>query len=417
MPARLSSAGRYSGDVDRRSQNRRRFRSRAVAQKLNSLRDIVESSPQLRNLRRLNLHGEESKASGVAEPLGPSLWDWNQVERVLVVKLRSIGDTVLSTPSLFALKRFLPNATIDILLEDWVAPVLEGHPHLDNILTVVKGSTTSRARLIPRLRSKRYDVVYNLHGGSTATLLARASGAKHRVGYATYQHARLHNHIAPSPLLLWSQAKVHSVEQQLGLLGWTGVPVTDRPRTLLHVTDKAADDVTAKLAALGLDHIPFAVMHPAAAFATKQWQAQNFGRVVDEFKRLGLPVVVITTESEAHLVSEIRSNTSNEVQALTNLSLPEITALLSRARLFVGNDSGIAHMAAAVGTPSVVIFGSSNRAHWSPWTQGAAEVVFEEMECQPCHGYYCEKFDEPECIKRVPVERVSATIERVLRAT
>ncbi len=389
---------------------------------MNSLREIVESSPQLRNLRTLNLQGgaQDGKTAGVAdipEPLGPTLWNWDQVERVLVVKLRSIGDTVLSTPSLFALKRFLPNASIDIVLEDWVAPVLEGHPHVDNILTVAKGSTASRVRLIPQLRANRYDVVYNLHGGSTATMLTRASGASHRVGYSTYQHAWLHNHIAPSPLSLWSQAKLHSVEQQLGLLGWTGVPVSDRPPTLLTVTNEAADDVSGKLKGFGLDQTPFVALHPAAAFATKQWQAKNFARVVDELKRLELPVVVITTESEANIVSEIRANTSNEVQSLTNLSLPEITALLSRARLFVGNDSGIAHMAAAVNAPSVVIFGSSNRAHWSPWTRSAAEIVFEEMDCQPCHGYYCEKFDEPECIKRVPVERVTATIERVLRAT
>jgi ADP-heptose:LPS heptosyltransferase len=97
--------------------------------------------------------------------------------------------------------------------------------------------------------------------------------------------------------------------------------------------------------------------------------------------------------------------------------LPEVTALLARARLFVGNDSGIAHIAAAVQTPSVVIFGSSNTAHWRPWVSAgtAAEVVLEEMECQPCHGYFCAKFDEPECIKRVPVARVVAAVERVLR--
>ena len=86
-----------------------------------------------------------------------------------------------------------------------------------------------------------------------------------------------------------------------------------------------------------------------------------------------------------------------------DLSLPEVTALAARSQLFVGNDSGIAHIAAAVGTPSVVIFGSSNIAHWRPWNRAAAEVVFEEMPCQPCHGYFCEKFAQPECILRVPV--------------
>jgi len=76
---------------------------------------------------------------------------------------------------------------------------------------------------------------------------------------------------------------------------------------------------------------------------------------------------------------------------------------------------GIAHIAAAVGLPSVVIFGSSNTAHWRPWATAPAEVVLEEMDCQPCHGYYCEKFAQPECILRVPLERVIGAVDRVLR--
>jgi heptosyltransferase-2/heptosyltransferase-3 len=137
--------------------------------------------------------------------------------------------------------------------------------------------------------------------------------------------------------------------------------------------------------------------------------------VAEELSGQGLSIVVIAAPGETGLVNELKRNSSTPVLALTDLSLPGITALLARARLFVGNDSGIAHMAAAVATPSVVIFGSSNIAHWRPWAKAAADVVFEEMECQPCHGYFCEKFDEPECIKRVPVERVMSAVERVLR--
>jgi ADP-heptose:LPS heptosyltransferase len=101
----------------------------------------------------------------------------------LVVRLRSIGDTVLSTASLSALRHFLPNAQIDILIEDWIAPLLEGHPHADNIVVLERGGFASRARLARQIRSTKYDVVYNLHGGTTATFLTRASGARHRVGY------------------------------------------------------------------------------------------------------------------------------------------------------------------------------------------------------------------------------------------
>lgn len=347
------------------------------------------------------------------QPLAPAKWNWQKVERVLVVRLRSIGDTVLSTPSLFALKRFLPQASVDILLEDWIAPVLEGFPHVDNVITFTRGSVASRARVAHRLRASRYDVVYNLHGGPTATLLTRATGAKHRVGYQTYQYARLHSHLAPSSSLLWERDKTHSVEQQLALLGWTGIPVSDRPPTQLAVTEQAAAAIGSRLESAGFLDAPFAVIHPAASYATKQWAAEHFGRVATELGRNGLPIVAIVKPNETHIVDELKRNTP--VMALTDLSLPEITALLERCRLFIGNDSGIAHIAAAVKAPSVVIFGSSNRAHWRPWATAAAEIVYEEMECQPCHGYFCEKFEQPECIKRVPVERVLAAVERVLR--
>ena len=322
---------------------------------------------------------------------------------------------MLSTPSLFALKRFLPQASLDVLLEDWVAPVLDGFQHVDNVVTFKRGSASARARVARRLRATRYDVVYNLHGGTTATFLTRATGAKHRVGYQAYQYARLHNHLSPSPLLLWERAQTHSVEQQLALLGWTGVPVSDRPPTQLAVTEQAAAAIGLRLDSAGLTGAPFAVIHPAAAFATKQWAVEHFAQVATELARQGLPIVAITTPNETHIVDELKRNTSASVLALTDLSLPEITALLERSRFFIGNDSGIAHIAAAVRAPSVVIFGSSNRAHWRPWATAAAEVVYEEMECQPCHGYYCEKFEQPECIKRVPVERVMASVERVLR--
>ncbi len=368
----------------------------------------------MRDLRMHSLSDEDSP-----QPLAPAQWDWQTVERVLLVRLRSIGDTVLSTPSLFALKRFLPHASVDILLEDWVAPLLDGFPHVNDVITLQRKSTSARARVARHLRANRYDVVYNLHGGTTATLLTRATGAKHRVGYQTYQYAQLHNHLSPSSSSLWGQNKTHSVEQQLALLGWTGVPVSDRPPTQLAVTKAAAANVAQRLQSAGLADTSFAVIHPAAAFATKQWAPANFGKIKDELATRGFPVVVITASTEAALVDEVMQNTSAPTLPITGLSLPEITALLARARLFIGNDSGIAHIAAAVETPAVVIFGSSNIAHWRPWTSGvagaAAEVVFEEMECQPCHGYFCEKFDEPECIKRVPVERVIAATERVLR--
>ena len=380
---------------------------------MNSLREIIESSPSARQLA-----SSAVRISNEPQALGPARWDWSEVRRVLVVRLRSIGDTVLTTPSLLALRRFVPNAQIDILLEDWVAPVLAGSDLIDRVITLPRDSTPARARLARELRSTRYDVVYNLHGGTTATFLTRATGAKHRVGFENYQYARLHNHVAPSPLAIWQRPTLHSVEQQLALIGWTGVPVTDRPATRLAVTESASVSVAKKLEAAGLDgDESIAVIHPSAAFDTKQWAVEKFARVSEDLRNRGLAPVVVVAPNEKETAHALLAASSANPIVLSDLSLPEVTALASRTRLFVGNDSGIAHIAAAAGAPCVVIFGSSNRNHWRPWTTQPNEIVFEELPCQPCHGYFCAEFEKPECILRVPVERVAGAIDRILNDT
>src|SRR4029450_4653611 len=257
---------------------------------MNTLRDIVDS---------------ETSNPGAPQSLGPSCWNWNDVKRVLFIRLRSIGDTVLATPSIDALKRFAPNAELDILVEDWVAPVLAEHPNIDRIITLERNSLTARARVAHELRSRSSDVVYTPHGGPTATFLTRATGAQHRVGYASYQYSHLHNHQAPSPLLLWGQQKTHSVEQQLALLGWTGVPVTDRPPTHLAVTESAAVAVSQRLQVAGLEGQKLALIHPAAAFATKQWASENFARVVEHLAEHGFASVAIAASNETQVLNDL----------------------------------------------------------------------------------------------------------------
>ncbi|MGQ0540594.1 MAG: glycosyltransferase family 9 protein, partial [Blastocatellia bacterium] len=157
----------------------------------------------------------------------------------------------------------------------------------------------------------------------------------------------------------------------------------------------------------------FALVHPAAAFATKTWDTENFARTVEFLYEKGLASVAIAAKNEHEVLEKLAAASKVPLITLDDLALPEITALASRAKLFVGNDSGIAHIAAAVNTPSVVIFGSSNRDHWRPWTDAANEIVFQEFACQPCPGYECKEYGEPRCILSVTVDQVAAAIERV----
>lgn len=331
------------------------------------------------------------------------LIDWSKVRRILVIRLRSIGDTVLATPSLIALRRFLPEAQIDVLLEDWVAPVLENFDAVDNVLTF-GNDTKSKLKTARQIRKNKYDVVFNLHGGTTSVFFVQASGAKHRVGFSTYRYSFLYNHRLPSPVDFWNQKTLHSAEQQLALLGFVGVPVEDKPKSRLNVNSK-----------FKTQNSKFALLHPVAAFETKQWATENFARIAEFLYEKDFEIIAIATKNEREVLENLQKLSNVPIKIFDDLSLPEITALASEAEVFVGNDSGIAHIASAVATPSIVIFGSSNRDHWRPWTDAPHEIVFESLPCQPCAGYFCGEFAEPECIKRVSVESVIRAIEKVLQ--
>lgn len=341
--------------------------------------------------------------------------DWTKVKRVLVVRLRSIGDTVLATPSLIALRRFLPDAQIDILLEDWVAPVLEGFDAVDNVLTVSRKSKKSRLSTARQIRSNRYDIAFNLHGGTTATFFVRVSGARARVGFSHYSYKFLYNHLLSSSADYWQKEFTHSAEQQLALLGFVGVHVEDKPKSCLVVTEKARNSVEEKLQSkIQNSKSKIALIHPVAAFDTKQWATENFARTAEFLSEKGLQIVAVATKKEREVLDNLKNLANAPIVTFDDLTLPEITALASRAEIFVGNDSGIAHIAAAVKTPSVVVFGSSNINHWRPWTDAPNAIVYEKLPCQPCAGYFCKEFDAPKCILSVKTESVIEAIEKVL---
>ena len=329
--------------------------------------------------------------------------DWKNVRRVLVVRLRSIGDTVLATPSLIALKRFLPDAQIDILLEDWVAPVLENFDAVDNVLTVSRASKSARLKTAIEIRRNRYDVAFNLHGGTTATFFVRATGARHRVGFKNYQYNFLYNHLLSSSSDFWGKEFTHSAEQQLALLGLVGVPVDDKPKSHLIISEKEAEAMDSFLRVHGIDKEKIALIHPAAAFESKRWSAESFVKLIDYFAARGIFSVAVAAPNEENVIKELSEKTNTIFHGFTHLTLPEIKALASRASIFIGNDSGIAHIAAAVNTPSVVIFGSSNVNHWRPWTNAPNEIVHRASASE-------------DAIKQITVESVTEAVERVLRA-
>lgn len=334
--------------------------------------------------------------------------NWEKVRRILVIRLRSIGDTVLATPVLSTLRRQLPWAEIDIALEDWVAPLLEGFEGVG--IQSIGSQPAARLKAAARLRKRHYDAVINLHGGSTGSTLAAATLAPYRLGFSHYRFPRTYTHLFGSPADLWGTGELHSVEQQLAILGLSGLEVDRSEPTGLPRNAPAEAAIARRLGDIGL----LALIHPAAAYETKQWPAEKFAVACEHLATRGFTIAAVAGPNEADVLEAVRQAANCEIRAFNDLTLPEVTALARRADIFVGNDSGIAHIAAAVGTPPVVIFGSSNRVHWRPWTTAPSEIVFEEFACQPCPGDRCREFGEPRCILSIPAAGVTNAIGRIL---
>lgn len=337
--------------------------------------------------------------------------DWSRVQSILLIRLRSIGDTVLMTPCLAALKAWRPDLHISVMSESLAAPLLEGHPLLDQLI-VARQSLRARASLITQLRKERFDLAFNMHGGSTGTILARLTGPRHSVGYRGLPLSWMLSDRAPSPDVILRRSRIHSVEQQLALLGWSGVPWPEsRPQLSLAVNPEVKARMRARLEPLIAGG--FGCVVPGAAFESKRWTAQGFAAVADHLKeRWNLSCVVVAGPGQEKLAHEVASATRAEANVLFGLSLKELAALLEMARVFVGNDSGPMHVAAALGCPIVAVWGSSEPTVWHPWTDAPWLIVRRETTKGPSEGG--AETSQGSEIKRVATSQVIAAVDEVL---
>lgn len=317
---------------------------------------------------------------------------------MLLIRLRSIGDTVLMTPCLSALKSWSPTLKISVVSEPLSAPLLEDHPLVDELL-IAESSVIARTSLIAKLRGRRFDLAFNMHGGPTAAILARLSGARRCVGYRGLPLSSLLTDRAPSPGVILERSRIHSVEQQLALMKWVGVEPDD---SRLALSLQNCPDIEARMSErlreMGLTQIASIV--PGAAFESKRWGAEGFAAVADHLmKRWDLPSVIVAGPGQEQLAREVVAAAKVKTTMLTGLTLKELMAVLRMSRLFVGNDSGPMHIAAAFHRPIVAVWGSSNETVWHPWTSTAYSVV---------------KGEHSHSIKQIPSSEVIKAVDEVL---
>ncbi len=351
--------------------------------------------------------------------------------KVLLVRLRLIGDVVFTTPLIRAIRREYPDAHLTYLVEPAAAPVLRGNPHLDQLLVVPKRSGVRRClddlAIGRRLRASSFDIAVDLHGGPRGAWLTWASGARTRVGYASPGRSWMYTHRVPRPPDLSPR---HSVLKQWELLAPLGIGACDPVRDAVEMLEDPEADarLAVRLARLGISSShSLAVIHVSAGNPFRRWPAESFVALIvllaaaDPNRRILLTSGPSELEAAAHIAAEGRrllGARAEQLPAPGEFDLPELHALIRRAAVYIGGDSGPLHVASTTTTPIVALLGPTLPERSMPWRDPrwfAEAVDAGALPCRPCRQRTCEPGDF-RCLTMIKPERVAEAAERAFAA-
>jgi len=343
---------------------------------------------------------------------------------ILVLQLGDIGDVVLTSPSIQAVKEAYPKARVSVLVRRGYGSLLAADPRVSEIVEVSKGRVklselgAENVGLVRRLRRARYDLAIDLRTGDRGALLAWLSGAPVRVvrrwREAPFWHRLAFTHSVEP---VWTDRPVHpGGDQSLRILRAIGVD-TDDSQPRLYVSEEGRENVRALLAREGVaQHPRFVTANPFSRWKYKEW---GYDKWVDLFDRMwrehGLPSVIIGSGDEASAADGIARRCAGPVFNLAGkTTLGELAALISLSHLHLGVDSAAPHIAAAVGAPTVTIFGPSN---WRAWTVEDAthRIARSDKPCVPCNDKGCERTERSLCLEELGVDAVMTQVGEVLR--
>ena len=348
--------------------------------------------------------------------------------KILLVRLRLIGDVVFTTPVIRALRRQYADAHIAYLVEPSAAPVIRGNPHLNDVIVAPRrrgaGRLVDDLALARRLRRERFDVAIDLHGGPRAAWLTRASGAPMRIGYDLPWRSWIYTHrVQRSPDLF----PRHSVLNQWDLLAPLGIRDCTPARNPVEMTEDAlaARHVRERLEAAGInDGHRIVVVHVSAGNEFRRWPEEAFCSTI-----VGLAerdprcrIIVASGPSDAAAAARVteaarsRLSRPESLPPLLDWDLNELHALVARAAVYIGGDSGPLHVASTTSTPIVALLGPTLPERSRPWRDprlGAEMVDAGPLPCRPCDQRRCIPGDF-RCLMRITPEQVLAAVERVL---
>lgn len=326
--------------------------------------------------------------------------------KILLVRLRQIGDVVFTTPALHALHDRFPDAKLSYIVEPAAAAVVQANPWLHRVIVAPRRSGLSGflgdLRLGRELRRERFDVVLDFHGGPRASLLTWLTRAPQRIGYQIAGRSWMYTTQVARPRELRPR---HSVENQWDLLTPLGIAPPTGDAYPVEMTSSA--EVAARVRErLGLAHDlsrRLVVMHVSAGNPFRRWPMESFAAVAASLAAATPPAHVIVTSGPSEVDAADRvvalarqslaPGSSSQVIACADLSLPELRALLDDAVLYIGGDSGPMHIAATSRVPMVSLYGPTLPARSAPWRARSLPALAVEQ-----HGLPCRPCDQRRCV-------------------
>lgn len=347
--------------------------------------------------------------------------------RILLVRLRQIGDVVFTTPAIRALRQHFPLAQLSYIVEPLAAPVVARNPHLSEVIVVPRRrglrGLGDDLTLIGRLRAAHYDLVIDFHSGPRSSVLAWLSNAPERIGYDVPGRGWMYTTRVPRPRAIRAR---HAVQNQWDLLNAIGIRTPDPAHSPAEMTldASAAGAVAERLSALGVqDEDELIVLHISAGNPFRRWPPDSFASLVAMLLRRGprRRVIVVAGPADRDAAARVIGEATDRIDApdrvvSAEFTLDQLRALMERAALFIGGDSGPMHIASTSTVPIVGLYGPTLPVRSQPWRapqwlSEAAEVT--GLPCRPCNQRVCEPGDF-RCLTHLTPEEVAQLAERTL---
>ena len=334
--------------------------------------------------------------------------------RILIVRLGSLGDIIHAIPAAAALRETFPQSCLDWAVDERNRDILDLVPFITGrviLRTQSRGSWRDLPRVIRDLRRASYDVALDLQGLLKSAILARASGARRVVGFAATELRE--RGARPFYTEAYSSGATHVIEKNLALVRRMGAetPITPFP---LELPESTVTDQVRSLLGAGVTKDGFALLNPGAAWPNKRWPAERFGELARHLStRHGLRSAVTWGPGESGLAQRVVEASAGAAVVAPETTVGDLAVLVREAALMVSGDTGPVHLAAAVATPIVGIYGPTDPRRNGPWAAADLSVSrFETCECH--HRRRCHSASW--CLERITVEEVATMVDRRLEA-